>query len=86
MTADPWEAPGNPTEAKAWRMEGYRRLSGPALDLVHHDQVSRLAAAQSELRAIITRWKEVQAVIDTLSVTTREIEGVLLEKRREEHG
>jgi hypothetical protein len=79
-----WETPANPSEAKAWRLAGYRRLSPEALDLVHHDQVARLAAARAELAAIIARWKEVQETIDTLSVTTVEITGVLLEKRREQ--
>lgn len=83
MAPDPWEMPADPSEARAWRMAGYRRLAAGALDLIHHDQSSRLAAAEIEMTAIVARWKDVQHTIDTLSVTTREIEGVLLEKRRE---
>jgi hypothetical protein len=75
--------PLTPSEAKAWRMAGYRRLSAEALGLVHHDQEARLAAARIELDAIVARWKEVQHTRDTLSVTTVEIQQVLLEKRRE---
>ena len=84
MARDPWAMPIDPTEAKVWRMAGYRKLSAESLDVVHHNQVARLAAAQAEMAAIAGRWREVQAVIDTLSVTTREIEGVLLEKRRDQ--
>lgn len=84
MAADPWEAPASPSEARAWRMAGYRRLTAGGLDMIHHDQTRRLAAARTELDAIVGRWKDVQATVDTLSVTTQEIEGVLLEKRREQ--
>lgn len=80
--ADPWEMPRDPSEAKAWRMAGYRRLPAESLDVIHHDQTARLAAARTEMTAIATRWKEVQETIDTLSVTRQEIMQVLLEKAR----
>jgi hypothetical protein len=83
MASDPWEMPRDPSEAKVWRIAGYRQLTRGALDQVHHDQTSRLTAARIEMTAIVSRWKDVQATIDTLSVTTQEIEHVLLEKRRE---
>jgi hypothetical protein len=73
--------PRSPSEAKAWRMAGYRRLSAEALGRVHHDQEARLGAGRIELAAIVARWKEVQHTVDTLSVTTQEIQQVLLEKR-----
>jgi len=78
-----WEMPANPSEAKAWRMAGYRRLSVQALDLIHREQCQRLAAGRIEEHAIVSRWTEVHNVVDTLSVTTREIEGILLERRDE---
>lgn len=78
-----WEVPANPTEAKAWRIADYRRLTVQALDLIHREQCQRLASGRIEERAIVSRWAEVHAVVDTLSVTTREIETVLMERRDE---
>jgi hypothetical protein len=64
-------------------MAGYRRIPVGELDRIHREQCQRLAAARIEEHAIIGRWTEVHGIVDTLSVTTQEIERVLLERRDE---
>lgn len=73
----------DPSGDKAWRMAGYRRLPVTELDRIHREQCQRLAAARIEESAVVSRWAEVHGVVDTLSVTTREIEAVLMERRDE---
>lgn len=69
-----------PAEAKRQRIAGYRRLSLAELDRIHLEQSRRLAAGRAEERAIFARWAEVHHAVDSLSVTTQEIEQVIVEK------
>lgn len=72
----------NPAEARQARIAGYRRLPAAELERVLGEQARRRDAARIEEKAIIARWADVRKTFETLSISTGEIEQVLLERRR----